>query len=130
MIKRKFPCYNIYHNVSKHEWNLSVTWLHGVCHLTDRFSACRFANSPVKFITLLDSYVSHTFTLFTGLLSHVLCISVQVLLYLLRCYLHCHLPAFSFYNSTFSVRRSVVLYLLFVLKHTVTHSGLCGWLTG
>ena len=68
-----FPA--IYHNVLKHEWNLSVSWLPSVCHLIDWFSACGFVNFPLTFITLFHRYLLHT------LLSYVLCVFVQVLLY-------------------------------------------------
>jgi len=50
-----FPA--VYHNVLKHEWNLSVTWLPWVCHLVDRFSSYGFVNSPLKFITIFYRYV-------------------------------------------------------------------------
>ena len=58
----------IYHNILKHEWKLSVTWLPWVCHLMDRFSSYGFVNSPLKFITIFDRYLTHTFTIFTALL--------------------------------------------------------------
>jgi len=38
----------IYHNILKHGWNLSFTWLPWVCHLIHRFGACWFASLPLS----------------------------------------------------------------------------------
>jgi len=99
----------IYHNILKHEWKLSVTWLPWVCHLMDRFSSYGFVNSPLKFITIFDRYLTHTFTIFTALLYLVMFFTFL-----------CNFCSISF---RICARKfpGVLFYTSRFLSHTVTH---------
>jgi len=96
---------DIYHYVLKREWNLSANWLRWVCHLIDRFCVCEFVQSHQESLThYLIGIWKHTFALFTALLYLVAYCAFMCRLYSIYCVVvHCHLPTFFIYTSTFSV---------------------------
>jgi len=87
----------LYHNILKHDWNLSFTGIPCVCHLIDCFSAYWFANLPLSlsyYWSLLTAYI-HNIYCFTSN-NNIFCIFLRRFALFHCVVIYCHLPALSF----------------------------------